>query len=65
MPKNNPIDTTQNKFLKQMLGVQVQTPAFYLKQGECPYLHFPQNTVLKIDFQITCSYHLLAQRGKK
>ena len=34
--KNNPIDIIQNKFLKQLLGVQVQTLTYYLIQDKYP-----------------------------
>ena len=49
MRKNNPIDITQNKFLKQILGVQVQTPTFgiLLETGRVPLSLFAQKYCIK------------------
>ena len=45
--KNNPVDTTQNRFLKQMLGVQTQTSTsgILLETGSVPMSLLAQNTV--------------------
>ena len=47
--KNNPIDITQNKFLKQMLGVQVQTSTFgmLLETGRVPLSLFAEKYCIK------------------
>ena len=49
MQKNNPIDITQNKFLKQMLCVQVQTPTYgiLLDTGRIPLTLYAQKYCIK------------------
>ena len=49
MQKNNPIDITQNKFLKQMLGVQVQTSTYgiLLDTGRTPLTLYAQKYCIK------------------
>ena len=49
MRKNNSIDITQNKFLKQLLGVQIQTPTFgiLLETGSVPLSLFAQKYCIK------------------
>ena len=49
MQNNNPIDIVQNKFLKQMLGVQTQTPTYgiLLDTGQTPLTLSAQKYCIK------------------
>ena len=49
MPKNDPIDTIQMKFLKQLLGVQTQTTniGVLLETGELPLSNFAKKHSIK------------------
>ena len=49
MRKNNPIDIIQNKFLKQLLGVQVQTPTYgiLLDTGQISLTLYAQKYCIK------------------
>ena len=49
MPKNDPIDTVQMKFLKQLLGVQTQTTniGILLETGELPLSIFAKKFAIK------------------
>ena len=48
-PKNDPIDTMQIKFLKQLLGVQTQTTniGVFLETGELPLSIFAKKISIK------------------
>ena len=49
MPKNNPIETFQNRFLKQLLGVQVQTTniGVLLETGRVPLTIYAKKNCIK------------------
>ena len=49
MPKNNPIEIFQNKFLKQLLGVQIQTTniGVLLETGSLPLSIFAKKNVYR------------------
>ena len=49
MPKNNPIEIMQNKFLKQLLGVQTQTTTVgvLLETGEIPMSCYAKKMCIK------------------
>ena len=49
MPKNNPIEIVQSKFLKQVLGVQIQTTnvGVLLETGELPILNHAKKLCIK------------------
>ena len=49
MPKNDPIDALQIKFLKQLLGVQTQTTniGIFLETGELPLSIFAKKNCIK------------------
>ena len=49
MPKNNPIEIVQTKFLKQVLGVQIQTTnvGVLLETGELPMINHAEKHCIK------------------
>ena len=49
MPKNNPIEIFQNKFLKQLLGVQIQTTniGVLLETGSVPLSIYAKKCCIK------------------
>ena len=49
MPKNNPIEIAQTKFLKQVLGVQIQTTnvGVLLETGELPMINHAEKHCIK------------------